>query len=302
MNLIQFLNKKGLLTLPGWLPNNVHYLAIMGSSAYGVADSGSDMDVYGFCVPPKELVWPHLAGEIPGFGRQLKHFNQWQQHHVLDRDAHGGKGQEFDFAVFSIVRFFQLCMENNPNMVDALFVPAHCVLHQTTLGQLVRENRRLFLHRGCWQKFKGYAYGQLSKMHTKTKEAASDKRRLSIEQFGYDTKYAYHLVRLLLEVEEILTTGDLTLDRNSEQLKAIRSGQWSLEQVKTFFHDKERDLEQVYNSCTILPYKPDEQSLKALLLRCLEMHYDELPVCTTGMLENAIREAQDALQKVLEVM
>jgi hypothetical protein len=29
----------------------------------------------------------------------------------------------WDFQIFGIVKFFQLAMENNPNVVDALFTP-----------------------------------------------------------------------------------------------------------------------------------------------------------------------------------
>ena len=29
------------------------------------------------------------------------------------------------------------------------------------VGNLVREKRKLFLHKGAWPKFKGYAYSQL---------------------------------------------------------------------------------------------------------------------------------------------
>ena len=142
------------------------YLTIMGSNAYGVSSDTSDMDLYGFCIPPKTLVFPHLAGEIPGFGRQIQRFEQWQEHHVKDQD---GKDTTYDFSVYSIVKFFQLCMENNPNMIDSLFTPRRCVLVSTQVGELVRTNAKYFLHKGAWHKFKGYAYAQVSKMRNKSK-------------------------------------------------------------------------------------------------------------------------------------
>ena len=77
---------------------------------------------------------------------------------VTDPDLLGGSGRSHDLTIYSIVKFFQLAMENNPNIVDSLFTPATCVLHCTAVGTLVRERRRLFLHKGCWPKFKGYAY------------------------------------------------------------------------------------------------------------------------------------------------
>lgn len=53
---------------------NVHYETIMGSVAYGVSSDTSDMDVYGFAIPPKDDVFPHLRGEILCFGKQHKRF------------------------------------------------------------------------------------------------------------------------------------------------------------------------------------------------------------------------------------
>jgi hypothetical protein len=54
-------------------------------------------------------------------------------------------------------------MENNPNMFDVMFLPRRCVLHSTPIYEHVRENRKLFLHKGSWHKFRGYAYSSLSK-------------------------------------------------------------------------------------------------------------------------------------------
>src|SRR5688500_2656981 len=70
----QRLAARKLALPPKWLPNAVAYETIMGSVAYGVSSDTSDMDVYGFCIPPKEMIFPHLAGEIPGFGTQVQRF------------------------------------------------------------------------------------------------------------------------------------------------------------------------------------------------------------------------------------
>lgn len=292
-SMIQELSKKGLINPPSWLPMNVHYEAILGSESYGVSGGGSDMDIGGFCIPPKDMIFPHLRGEVPGFGRQVKRFDQYQQHHIMDPDALGGKGREHDFSIYSIVKFFQLCMENNPNMIDMLFVPDRCVLHITRLGTMVREQRHLFLHKGSWHKFKGYAYSQLHKMRTKDPQG---KRRETVEKYGYDVKFAYHLVRLLNEVEQILTEHDLDLERNREQLKAIRAGEWTMSQVEDYFTTKERELESVYTNST-LRYGPDEEGIKTLLLYVLEEHY--------GNLGRAIvrpNHYRDAIDQIAEIV
>lgn len=159
--ILQRLEKQGLIHPPKWLSNNVQFLTIMGSEAYGVASNESDLDIYGWCVPPKHLVFPHLDGQILGFGQQIQRFEVWQEHHVKE------SAKEYDFAIYGIIKYFQLCMENNPNMIDSLFVPRRCILHSTAISEHVRENRKLFLHKGSWHKFKGYAYSQMHKIGRK---------------------------------------------------------------------------------------------------------------------------------------
>ncbi|MEN6304369.1 MAG: nucleotidyltransferase domain-containing protein [Armatimonadia bacterium] len=264
------LGRRNLIHPPRWLPDNTLYLTVMGSQAYGVSTDSSDQDVYGVCIPPKELVFPHLAGEIPGFGRQVQRFEVWQEHHVRNPD----KAVEYDFAVYGIVKFFQLCMDNNPNMIDSLFVPRTAIIHTTPIAEMFREERRAFLHKGAWHKFKGYAYARASKIRNKV-NSSNEKRAAQIAEFGYDLKFAYHCVRLMNEVEQILVEGDLDLQRNREQLKSIRRGEWTLEQFEAYFQNKEHALETAYANSR-LPHGPDEDRLRRLLMQCLEAHYGSL--------------------------
>jgi uncharacterized protein len=295
MSVIQKLAEKGIAKPPKFLPLNVHYETIMGSVAYGVSADTSDVDVYGFCIPPKEEIFPHLRGEIIGFGTQKQRFNQYQEHHLFDPDPLGGKGREYDVTIYNIVDYFQLVMKNNPNMIDSLFTHDTCVLHITRIGQMLRDNRKMFLHKGCWHTFKGYAYQQLTKMsgHERT-----GKRKEMFEKYGMDVKFAYHVVRLLNEVEMIMTEGDLDLMRNREQLKAIRRGEWTEQQIREYFAKKEPELETLYQSSK-LPYAPDEPKVKQLLLNCLEEHYGNLEKCVVNpdAAVTALREVANVLEK-----
>lgn len=354
MPLLDHLTNQGLIHPSKWLPTNTCLLTVMGSMAYGVKNDSSDMDIYGVTLPPKTTVFPHLAGEIQGFGKQVQRFEMWQEHHIKDPSARGGKGQEYDFAVYSIIKFFQLCMDANPNMVDALFAPPNCVLHSTSVGQIIRENRKLFLSKKCWPKFKGYAFSQLNKMEnkairkavlwkeehqitgdhtlqylddaienfTKDEPIPSDlsglsftelteyrkmlkacngrlgKRAEIIKEFKYDIKFGYHVVRLILDVEQILSEQDLDLQRNREQLKAIRRGEWTIEEIKDFFTRKEKQLEELFHKST-LPWGPDEETIKDVLLNCLEQHYGDLSqaIIREDAPVKALREIRDILDR-----
>lgn len=266
---------KNLAKPPHGLDDQVQFEVMMGSFAYGVSSDTSDLDVYGFAIPNKELVFPHLAGEIEGFGTKGQRFEVYQQHHIDD-------GRKiWDYQIYNIVKYFHLVMQNNPNMLDSLFVPERCILHMTPVGAKVRAFRRKFLHKRSWHTFKGYAFQQTHKMRTKAPTDKS-KRKEMVEEFGYDVKFAYHVVRLLNEVEQILTEGDLDLERSREQLKAIRRGDWTLGEVEQYFKDKERELEAVYTKSE-LPWGPDEPAIKALLLECLEDHFTTLKDCVVSV-------------------
>lgn len=279
------LEKRGLIRPPSWMGSNIHMLTMMGSVAYGVSTDMSDVDVYGWAIPPKEQVFPHLAGAVFGFDSP-ESYGQFVQHHIPYND------REYDVTVYNIVKYFRLAMENNPNMVDSLFVPEFCVLHSTGVGNMVREKRKLFLHKGCFHNFKNYAISQLHKM---TSKEPKGKRIVLREKYGFDVKFAYNVVRLLDECEQILMYGDLDLQRNNEHLKAIRRGDVSEQEIRIWATDKQRQLEELFVKSTI-PTVPDVQKIKALLLSCLEHHYGSLERCVTNP-----DAALSALQEIQEL-
>lgn len=294
-SIVQNLEKRGMLNkAPEFVTSLVMYETIMGSEAYGVNEDTSDRDIVGFCLPKREIIFPHLGGEIMGFGlRNRERFEQFQQHHILDPQAQ----TEYDVTIYSIVKYFQLLMENNPNMIDSIFTPRRCVLHSTKISEMVRDARREFLHKGCWHKFKGYAYAQLSKIKNKT-NSSNPKRAAWVEKFGYDVKFAYHVVRLLNECEQILMTGDLNLEQNREQLKSIRRGEWTLEQLDSWAETKHRQLEELYLKSE-LQHSPDEDKLRELLLNCIEEHYGKVSAVVTreDSMGNLINDVEALLAK-----
>jgi len=337
-SIVDKLMKKQLINPPAHMKSNVHYEVLMGSVAYGCSNDTSDMDIYGFSIPYKDMIFPHLTGYIYGFGKQPIRFEQFQIHHIMDKE----EGKEYDLNIHSIIKYFQLCMQNNPNMIDSLFVPRRCILHSTQIGEHVRENRKLFLHKGAWHRFKGYAYSQLNKMQSKkilpfikecekhkidpltfNAKEVDDKYPLSevnyviklfleltnggkqkltkrlpdIIKHGYDVKFAYHVVRLLNEVEQIMTEHDLDLERNREQLKSIRRGDWNKETIVQYFEDKEKSLEDLYTKCD-LQHSPDENKIKKLLLECLEMHFGNLSkvISIDGSIETYITQLENIIE------
>lgn len=271
---------------PKWLKSNLHYEVLMGSYAYGCHDKNSDKDVYGFAIPPKDMLFPFSeGGYIYKFGPSPPSFEQFQKCY-----------DDVDFTIFSIVKYFDLCCHNNPNVIDSLFVPDNCVCHMSSIGELVRKNRHKFLCSKLWHTYKGYAYSQLRKL--KNKDPNSGKRKELIEKYGFDTKFAYHIVRLIDYAEQLLQFGDMDMQRDRERWKSIRAGEWTLEQIETHFYEKEKSLEKLYET-TKLPHDIQFGPIQELLLNCLEHHYgslDHVIKKDTNILK-VINEMQDVLNK-----
>jgi len=251
--------------------DSIKYLTLMGSHAYGNATFNSDFDFYGFLIPPAEILFPHLRGEIPEFGRHKEKFLQFQIH-GYEEPTWG----EIDLYLYTLPRYFQLVMEGNPNMIDSLFTPDDCVKYTTPVSLLVRDNRKLFLSQKCYHTFRGMAFSHWSRITNRTREGS---RAELVEKYGYDVKDASHMVRCLLEVKQILFEGDLDLTRNATLLTEVKSGGWSLERVREFFSSEMDNIDGVLDcdpKKIAVPYEPDEEAIYDLLCDCLEMEYGDL--------------------------
>ena len=88
-----------------------------------------------------------------------------------------------------------------------------------------------------------------------------------VADHGYDTGFAYHIVRLLLEVEQILVENDLELDRHGAMLKTIKRGEWTKERVINFANEKSIHLETLYNKSSLRD-TPNVELVKDILINC----------------------------------
>lgn len=92
------------------------------------------------------------------------------------------------------------------------------------------------------------------------------------EKFGYDTKHAYHLVRLTRMAEEAQTTGKIIVKRihDREELLDIRNGAWSFEKLMDFTEKATANAELLYKNSNVLPNLPDKNKLDKLLVELVE--------------------------------
>ena len=96
---------------------------------------------------------------------------------------------------------------------------------------------------------------------------------------------------------------DIDLQRNNEQLKAIRRGEWTEDRLRQWCADKESHLERAYAEST-LRATPDEPKIRSLLLNCLEDHYGNLEGCVVNpdRAVDALRNIQAELERVKDLL
>jgi predicted nucleotidyltransferase len=167
-------------------------------------------------------------------------------------------GIMWDCVYYELQKFIKLLLKGNPNVLSLLWIkPEHYILISES-GRMLLENKRSFLGKeALYTSFMGYANGQLKRMtHFKTKGYMGKKRRHLVEKYGYDTKNAAHLIRLLIMGIEILNTGtpEIFRDKDANMLLDIKIGKWSLEEVKGLAKKLFEDAKDAYVESTL----PDE--------------------------------------------
>lgn len=94
-----------------------------------------------------------------------------------------------------------------------------------------------------------------------------NRERAELEaKYGYDTKHASHLARLIFQGKEALATGRVTLPRpEAGLLLDIRNGKLSYEELLDLVGDFDTELEELYKS-SFLPREPSREAIERLTI------------------------------------
>jgi len=219
-------------------------------------NSIDDKDTMAICVPTEEY---YLGLKQYGSrGTKEIRFNEW------------------DIVIYEARKAIRLLAKGNPNVLVMLWVSPKHYIKVTNAGRLLIENRHLFVGRHVYRSFIGYAHGQLHRMtHHAFEGYMGEKRKRLVKKFGYDTKNAAHLVRLLRMGIEFLKDGELYVERHdAQQLLEIKRGEWTLEQVKTEADRLFKKVEDVYIAST-LPVNVDREVINNLCINVIKTSWEE---------------------------
>lgn len=246
--------------IPDWLKSATILEGEVGSRAFGTNPGSSDNDRMGVCIEP--------LSEAMGL---RKNFEQVVHRTAEDRagykDAPSQKG-DTDLTVYSLRKFARLCLDGNPSVLTLLYVPnVTC----NAWGGRIRDLAPLMASKRSGNRFLGYMTQQKMRLLGERGQKNVNRATL-IEQHGFDTKYASHIVRLGYQGVEYLESGCLTLPMAGKPLQDcvdIRNGLWSLQQCLTRAGELEVTLKDAL-SMSPLPEVPDEDTINRVMLDAYE--------------------------------
>jgi predicted nucleotidyltransferase len=109
--------------------------------------------------------------------------------------------------------------------------------------------------------------------YEKWKEERNEARAELEAKYGYDTKHAMHLVRLMCMCDEILRGEGVRVRRlDAKELLEIRHGAWTYDELMEFAETAEAHLGSLYEKST-LRHSPDLHFLNNVCVELHELHW-----------------------------
>lgn len=179
--------------------------------------------------------------------------------------------EDTDLAMYSARKYVTLAAAGNPSILVPLFTPKNKTYMITEEGHFLREATGLFVTKQTGQRFLGYMTAQRKRMEDSRAglRAPRVNRPELIERFGYDTKFAMHMLRLGYQGAEIMRFGALEFpipDPEGETLRAVRRGEFSYEDVLLLADMLEVSLKHQIETTT-RPDRPDPYAVDRLIQR-----------------------------------
>lgn len=288
-----------------WAQENTIHRIVAGSNLYGTARPDSDLDYRGVCLmPPEALIGLQNFDQYQRHDKEVdetiygisKFFtlslganpnimdilcapiDRWLVHTDAWATVYNNRHMFFSQKVrhtFSGYAYSQLKrLQRHYSWLQKL---KSGKMHMPTLeeycGRLESTEKggqvKVFKHQEYEQQYEK-AMREWKQYSTWLRERNPARAKLE-EKYGYDTKHAAHLVRLLVKAEAFLSSGiynPILSPIEKETVLGVMNGDWSYEFLIGWAEYRE---EKVKSMDSGLPYKPDQKMAEDILMR---INYD----------------------------
>jgi predicted nucleotidyltransferase len=234
---------------------------LVGSTVHGlnVNDGIEDRDEMGVCVEPFEAA---MSLREP--------FAQFIYRSAAERegrqDARSSAG-DLDLTIYSLRKWTRLALKGNPTILLLLFTPDDQLVTCDALGTELRALAPAIVSRRAQGPYLGYLKAQKQRLTGERGQKRVHRPELEA-MYGFDTKYAMHMLRLGFQGVELLTTGRLSLPMREPErsfLLDVRLGRVSEEVCLIRAGELELQLTDLATTSP-LPAEPDEARVQAWVL------------------------------------
>lgn len=248
----------------------------VGSGVHGTAIAGTDdRDEMGICVEPPEYV----------IG--LQRFEQYIYRTATERTGdpnEPSQAGDLDLTVYSLRKWLRLALQGNPTVLLPLYAPDHEIVTITGLGRELRDNAGLIISRQAGHRFIGYLRQQRQRMLDGT-VAKRVNRPALVEEYGFDTKFAGHMVRLGLQGVELMETGSITLpvpEPWRSWIRELRQGGHTQQEALDAALEFETKLLRLVDTAD-MPERPDAAWADRWLMSVYERAWTEASLSASGV-------------------
>jgi predicted nucleotidyltransferase len=207
---------------------------VVGSTAYGLAREGSDVDMLGIFVAP--------TLEVAGL--------DWNTHKESKVTT------DPDVTLHEVGKYLRLSLSGNPTIYDLLYLPNESYVVKTHFGQMLIDMRyELLSEKTVRNSYGGYARQQVTKLKNRGDGSYSaDTRKRT-------AKHSRHLLRLLRQGRELLETGNLTVKvANPEEYFAIDD--MTVDEILAMYEHEDKLF---MATKSVLPERPNKEAVRELL-------------------------------------
>lgn len=189
---------------------------------------------------------------------------------AAEREGHAGarsQAGDLDLTVYSLRKWARLALQGNPTVLLLLYLPDDALVIRNAVGEQLQKLGPAFASRRAGRRFLGYLEAQRQRLIGERGQRNINRTEL-VEQFGYDTKYAMHMLRLGYQGVEFLETGRLSLPMREpvrSHLMDVRSGRSNLADVLAECSQLEMRLGALLDSSP-LPVDPDLQTVERFVM------------------------------------
>jgi hypothetical protein len=221
--------------------------APIGSTVHGLHLEGTDdRDEMGVCIEP--------AHRVIGFNE----FEQFIYRSATEREGkHDAPSQpgDLDLTIYSLRKWLRLALGGNPTIINLLFVPPEQLIQSSFMGSELQALAPCIVSRVAGNRYLGYLESQRRKLVGERGQKRV-KRPLLEEKYGFDTKYAMHMLRLGHQGVELLLTGKISLPMKEpvrQHIRDVREGKVPLNDILQETGDLERQLKDLIDTSWLQP-------------------------------------------------